>query len=172
MDESNLMSVATRLEKNKWGSAHRATNISKELRDTIEQRLRKGHAITQIAREEHTSPSTVIAIREQMQEADPEFYRTSTVGQLKRITKRGLDTIEETFEVMQQEGVEPKNLMALSVSLGILMDKCANLSGDAPATVVEHRLKLDASQVNALIASKRPATEVEVIDVTPVQAVA
>jgi hypothetical protein len=167
MDEVKLSTVSERLAKGSDQQRYKASNISPDKRAKIEEMLRRGVALFKIATDTASSTNTVTAVRDQLLEREPEMFRSHMATSLQRVANKTLGTIERGIDSMADGEVKPNQLAGLSVSLGILLDKHAGLTGHAPQVVVEHRLKVDSDTVARLVKS-RDAIEVEgeVLDVT------
>lgn len=161
-----LETVEQRLVASKDITRFTGNNLSPEIKAGIEERLRRGVAITKIARELQCSPSTVLSLRDRLTEEKPELFKASVGASLQRVAKRGVDVLEKAFDAMAEdpEALKPSQVAGVSVALGIVLDKVAQLSGDQQVQVVEHRLKIDAGTVSELLGRANTPKMVEKVD--------
>lgn len=146
-----------RFEKN---DLHTGNGIPTEKKERIQQLLSEGMSSNQIAQELKTSRNTVHAIRDNMEDAgkfELGTWKKQTVASLAKFVNKGSSRLEQ----------EVDNIPAgqLPLALAIAIDKIMALQ-DAPAVVVEHRLRISADDINGLL--KVPKQEQrEVIDIEP-----
>lgn len=143
-----------RFEKN---DQHKGTKIPAEKRDKIEKLLLEGMSSNQISQELETSRNTVHAIRDQMEDTgkfDLGTWKKQTVSNLAKFVNKGSTRLE----------AEVENIPAgqLPLALAIAIDKIMALQ-DAPAVVVEHRLRISADDINGMLKVKK---QEEFIDIT------
>lgn len=144
-----------RFEKN---DKHKGTKIPPKKKAEIEKLLAEGMSSNQISQELSTSRNTVHAIRDQMEDTgkfDLGTWKKQTVSNLAKFVNRGSTRLE----------AEVDNIPAgqLPLALAIAIDKIMALQ-DAPAVVVEHRLRISADDINGMLKVKKQA---EVIDIEP-----
>lgn len=164
------MTVEQRLARGADIKNYKATHISAEKRTRIEDMLKRGVGIVRTAQETGSSANTVTAIRDQLIERQPELFKAHLAGNLQRIANKTAAKIEDGLDQLHE--VKAGQLPGLSVSLGIIVDKLAQLQGETSVQVVEHRLKIDADTVSSLIKARQDASSddpghVDVINVTP-----
>lgn len=135
-----------------------------EKRARIEEMLRKGIGVVRTAQETGSSHNTVMVIRDQLMEREPGIFKASLVNNLQRIAIKTAATIERGIDQLEDKEIGTGNLAQLSVTLGISLDKLANLSGEQQIQVVEHRLKIDAGTVSSLIKARQEAQEAKIIE--------
>lgn len=143
-----------RFEKN---DQHKGTKIPAKKREKIEELLADGMSSNQISQELATSRNTVHAIRDQMEDTgkfDLGTWKKQTVHNLAKFVNKGSTRLAEEVE----------NIPAgqLPLALAIAIDKIMALQ-DAPAVVVEHRLRISADDINGLLKVPKQA---DIIDVT------
>lgn len=143
-----------RFEKN---DQHKGTKIPASKRKKIEDLLQDGMSAKQISTELQASRNTVMAVRDQMEDAgkfDLGTWKKNTVSNLAKFVNRGSTRLE----------AEVDNIPAgqLPLALAIAIDKIMALQ-DAPAVVVEHRLRISADDINGLLKVKK---QDEIVDVS------
>ena len=109
---------------------------------------------------------TVVVIRDQLMESQPELFKRHMAGNLHRIANKTAAVIERSVDNMVEEGVKPNQVPGLSVALGILLDKQAQLMGETPVSVVEHRHLLDPEAIKSALLRVAGAESPEPINVT------
>lgn len=128
--------------------------MPKEKRDKVEGLLKDGHGVNSVVEQTGVNNNTVIAIKKEMEaKGGFEFgtWKKNTAKIMSEIVTRGSERLMTEID----------NIPAgqLPLAIAIMTDK-AMLLQDAPAVVVEHRLKVSHQDINAMIRG-------EVIDVTP-----
>lgn len=129
-------------------------NIPKEKREKAEALLKDGIGTNAVTRETGISKPTVIAIKKDMEDNggfELGTWKKQTASLYAEIVARGAGRLRE----------EICNIPAgqLPLTLAILTDKVLALQ-DAPAVVVEHRLKVSHEDINQMLKG-------EVIDLPP-----
>jgi hypothetical protein len=142
-----------RFEKN---DQHKGTKIPAPKRKKIEELLLDGMSAKQVSGEVQASRNTVIAIRDQMEDAgkfDLGSWKKQTVSNLAKFVNKGSTRLE----------AEVENIPAgqLPLALAIAIDKIMALQ-DAPAVVVEHRLRISADDINGMLKVKKQDEFVDV----------
>lgn len=164
--EISLEPVTTRLNRGSDMAARTALNISPEKRAKIEELLKKGVGIYRVAVETSSGNGTVTLVRDQLMETQPELFKKHMAGNLHRIANKTAAVIERSVDNMVEEGVKPNQVPGLSVALGILLDKQAQLMGETPVSVVEHRHLLDPEAIKTALLRVAGADSPEPINVT------
>lgn len=164
--EVSLEPITTRLARGSDMAARSALNISPEKRAKIEELLKKGVGIFRVAVETSSGNGTVTLIRDQLMESQPELFKKHMAGALHRIANKTAAVIEKSVDNMVEEGVKPNQVPGLSVALGILLDKQAQLMGETPVSVVEHRHSLDSEAIKTALLRMSGADAPEPINVT------
>ena len=146
-----------RFEKN---DLHTGDGIPTEKKAKIQQLLTEGMSANQIAQELQTSRNTVHAIRDKMEDAgkfELGTWKKQTVASLAKFVSKGSSRLEQ----------EVDNIPAgqLPLALAIAIDKIIALQ-DAPAVVVEHRLRISTDDINVLLKVPKK-DEREVFDIDP-----
>lgn len=128
--------------------------LPKEKQDKVREMLQDGSGATEIRAVTGVDRSTVIGMRNHM-ENNSEFqlgtWKKQTASLMSQIVSRGSTRLLE----------EIQNIPAgqLPLAIAIMTDKVMQLQ-DAPAVVVEHRLRVSHDDINAMIKG-------EVIDIPP-----
>ena len=167
-----LVTVAQKIAKGKDFERFVATQLSPEKRAEIERLLCSGTGIVRTAHQLNASPSTVMRVRDELMESDPEQFKRLLSGTLRRVAGKAINRIEQGLDEMTE--VKSSSIPGISVSLGIIVDKLQVLSGDSPISVVEHRHKIDADSLSRLLESQQRSQRndeivVEAVDVTEVK---
>lgn len=165
VDEGALLTIEQKLARGKDLQNFKATQVDPEKIKAIETLIKKGMGLHAIAREVHSSTSTIAVIRDRLIEREPTLFKSHMAASLQRLANKTASTIERGIDEMEHQEIKPTQLVGLSVALGIILDKAALLNGDVPTTVVEHRLTIDTAAVNELIANSK-RSDGDVIDVT------
>jgi hypothetical protein len=144
-----------RFEKN---DKHKGTKIPPKKKEKIEELLLEGMSSNQISQELATSRNTVHAIRDQMEDAgkfDLGTWKKQTVHNLAKFVNKGSTRLE----------AEVENIPAgqLPLALAIAIDKIMALQ-DAPAVVVEHRLRISADDINGMLKVQKKADIIDISD--------
>jgi len=164
--EVSLETVDRRLARGSDAAARTALNISPEKRAKIEALLKAGQGIVRTAIETSSSSGTVATIRDQLIESQPELFKKHMAGTLHRIANKTAAVIEKSIESMEEQGVKPNQVPGLSVALGIILDKQAQLMGETPVSVVEVRHSVDPEAIKTALVRLSERTEPEAINVT------
>lgn len=146
-----------RFEKN---DLHTGDGIPTEKKEKIQQLLTEGMSANQIAQELQTSRNTVHAIRDKMEDAgkfELGTWKKQTIANLAKFVNKGSVRLEQEVE----------NIPAgqLPLALAIAIDKIMALQ-DAPAVVVEHRLRISADDINGMLKVPKK-DERQVFDIDP-----
>lgn len=160
--EIALQTVDSRLARGKDHAARSALNISPEKRKAIEDMLRKGVGIVRTAMETSSGTGTVAVIRDQLLETEPELFKRHMLGTLQHLANKTAATIQRGLEGLDQQEIKAGQIPGLSVALGIILDKAQVMAGEPTVSVVEHRVKVDADLVRAMIGEPKKAEPVDV----------
>lgn len=134
---------------------HKGTKLDPEKRQEIESMLADGTSIKQIADELQASRNTVAAVRDDMEDAgkfDLGTWKKQTIGSLSKFVSKGSSRLEKEVENI------PAGQLPLAIAIAI--DKIMALQ-DAPAVVVEHRLRISADDINTLLKVKKEPTVID-----------
>ena len=164
--EVSLETVDRRLHRGPDAAARTALNISDAKRAKIEELLKKGTGVVRTAQETSSGHATVALIRDQLLEREPELFKKHMAGTLHRIANKTAAVIEKSIDNMVEEGVKPNQVPGLSVALGILVDKQAQLMGETPVSVLEVRHSVDPEAIKTALVRLAERTEPEAINVT------
>jgi hypothetical protein len=129
-------------------------NIPKEKREKAEQMLKDGQGASAIHRETGLARQTITAVKKDLEDNggfELGTWKKQTASLYAEIVARGASRLRE----------EICNIPAgqLPLTLAILTDKVMALQ-DAPAVVVEHRLKVSHDDINQMLKG-------EIIDLPP-----
>lgn len=160
--EVTLETVDSRLARGTDMQARTAANIAPEKRAAIEDMLRKGVPVSKIAIETSSGNGTVALVRDELLEREPELFKRHMLGTLHRIANKAAATIERGLGQLDQQDIKAGQIPGLSVALGILLDKSQILAGEPTVSVVEHRVKVDADLVRAMIGEPKRVEPLEV----------
>lgn len=163
-----LQTVDARLATGADSAGFNGNALAPEKRAWIEDLIRKGHSLSSIADETRSSRSTVALVRDKLVAREPGAYKAHMASTLQRVANKAVALVEQGIDRLEGAELGTGQIVQLSVSAGILMDKLAGLSGDA-VQVVEHRVKVDADAVRALVGARKEekTVQADVIDVTP-----
>jgi hypothetical protein len=132
--------------------------VAPEKRAKVVEMIEAGESMKQIVREVGVAKDTAIAIRRAEEDKrgglDLNTWKKNTAATLSEVVSKGANRLLS----------EVDNIPAgqLPLALAILTDKVMALQ-DAPAVVVEHRLRVSHEDINRMLKG-----EAEVIDITPV----
>jgi IS30 family transposase len=161
-----LQRVSDRLANGKDRQRFTAANVSDAKRKEIEEALKRGLGIVHIAQDVGASPTTVGVIRDQLIAREPDAFKKHMAGNLQRIANKAAGTIEQAIDDLAQQGLKPNQVPGLSVALGILIDKQAQLLGETPVSVVEVRHSVDPEAIKTALVKLSERNEPEAINVT------
>lgn len=136
------------------------SRLAPERRAEMERMLQDGTSVNQITEQLKASKNTVLMVRDQMEDSgkfDLGNWKKQTISNLAKFVNKGSVRLEQEVE----------NIPAgqLPLALAIAIDKIMALQ-DAPAVVVEHRLRISADDINTLLKVPKQADQ-PVIDVEP-----
>lgn len=128
--------------------------LPKEKQVKIKQMLEDGCGANEIVRETGVNKPTILAVRNDLDDSkgfELGTWKKNTANTLSQIVTKG-----STRLLSEIDNINPAQL---PLALAILTDKIMALQ-DAPAVIVEHRLRVSHDDINAMLKG-------EVIDVTP-----
>ncbi len=128
-------------------SGHNANRIDAERKQAVEELLRKGTPIAEIAATQHMSPNNVIAIKRQMPEA------TGLRDEFKATTVRNLKAFVQSASQKLVDELDSLHVSQIPIAMGIAIDKIQALQ-DQPQAVVEHRFSIDHASLDKLLKSR------------------
>ena len=128
-------------------SEHNASRISKERKDAVEQSLREGTPILEIAKANKMSPNNVMAIKREMPES------TGLRDEFKATTVRNLKTFVQQASQKLVAEIDNLHVSQIPIAMGIAIDKIQSLQ-DQPTAVVEHRFSITHDTINKLLKEK------------------
>ena len=128
-------------------SGHNASRIDAERKQAVEELLRKGVAISEIAANQHMSPNNVMAIKRQMPEA------TGLRDEFKATTVRNLKSFVQSASQKLVDELDSLHVSQIPIAMGIAIDKIQALQ-DQPQAVVEHRFSIDHASLDKLLKSR------------------
>ena len=128
-------------------SNHNAKRVSKERRDVVEQKLREGTPILEIAKEVQMSPNNVTAIKKEMPES------TGLQDEFKAVTVRNLKAFVQQASHKLLTELDDLHVSQIPIAMGIAIDKLQTLQ-DQPQAVVEHRFSISHDAIDKLLKSK------------------
>lgn len=132
--------------------------VAPEKRAKVVEMIEAGESMKQIVREVGVAKDTAIAIRRAEEDkrggVDLNTWKKNTANTLSQVVNRGAQRLLDG---------EIENIPAgqLPLALAILTDKVLALQ-DAPAVVVEHRLRISHEDINKMLKG-----EADIIDITP-----
>lgn len=128
-------------------SDHNASRITKERRDAVEQGLRDGVPILEIAKANKMSPNNVMAIKRDMPES------TGLRDEFKAVTVRNLKNFVQQASHKLVAELDNLHVSQIPIAMGIAIDKIQSLQ-DQPTAVVEHRFSISHDSINKLLKDK------------------
>jgi len=131
-------------------SNHNASRLKPEKRTAIEQGLREGKPILEVAKETKTSPNNVMAVKKSMPECTglQDEFKATTVRNLKSFVQRASQKLVDELDTL--------HVSQIPIAMGIAIDKIGALQ-DQPTAVVEHRFSITHDSINKLLTSKGKA---------------
>ncbi len=141
-------------------SDHNASRVDPVRRQAVEELLRAGRPIDEIAKLQRMSPNNVMAIKRSMPES------TGLNDEFKAATVRNLKSFVQQASQKLVDELDSLHVSQIPIAMGIAIDKIQALQ-DQPQAVVEHRFTIDHKSLDQLLKSRgkdlRSAKEV-VID--------
>lgn len=135
--------------------------IPDEKREAIIADLKEGLGVVACAKKHETSTHAVTALKNKLEDESEGFnlvsWKKSTAATLSHFVSKGSERLVKEIDDMP--------LASLPIAIAVAIDKIQALH-DQPQTVVEHRLRIDQSQVNELLRSEGMVIEGEFTEVT------
>lgn len=141
-------------------SNHNATRVSEERRQQVEEMLRQGTPVLEVAKLAKMSPNNVTAIKKAMPESTglQDEFKATTVRNLKAFVQRASQKLVDELDSL--------HVSQVPIAMGIAIDKIQTLQ-DQPQAVVEHRFSITHETLDKLLKSKgvgQDGKKFEVID--------
>ena len=150
-------------------SNHNGSRLSANKRSSIEQGLREGKPILEVAKETKTSPNNVVAVKRSMPECTglQDEFKATTVRNLKSFVQRASQKLVDELDAL--------HVSQIPIAMGIAIDKISTLQ-DQPTAVVEHRFSITHDSINklltargkALLKAKEDTIDAEIVEEKPV----
>ena len=128
-------------------SDHNASRISDERRQQVEEMLRAGTPVLEVAKLAKMSPNNVTAIKKAMPESTglQDEFKATTVRNLKAFVQRASQKLVDELDSL--------HVSQVPIAMGIAIDKIQTLQ-DQPQAVVEHRFSITHETLDNLLKSK------------------
>lgn len=126
---------------------HNAKHISEERKKEVEELLRKGTPVLEVAKLAKMSPNNVTAIKKAMPES------TGLRDEFKATTVRNLKSFVQQASQKLVDEIDSLHVSQIPIAMGIAIDKIQTLQ-DQPQAVVEHRLSISHESLSKLLQSK------------------
>lgn len=128
-------------------SDHNASRVDAERRQAVEEALRAGMPILDIAKTQKMSPNNVMAIKRSMPES------TGLRDEFKATTVRNLKSFVQQASQKLVDELDSLHVSQIPIAMGIAIDKIQALQ-DQPQAVVEHRFSIDHATLDKLLKSR------------------
>jgi hypothetical protein len=128
-------------------SDHNASRVDPARRQAVEELLRAGRPIDEIAKLQRMSPNNVIAIKRSMPES------TGLNDEFKAATVRNLKSFVQQASQKLVDELDSLHVSQIPIAMGIAIDKIQALQ-DQPQAVVEHRFTIDHKSLDQLLKSR------------------
>jgi hypothetical protein len=128
-------------------SEHNASRIDPARREAVQEALRAGTPILEIAKEHKMSPNNVMAIKREMPES------TGLRDEFKSVTVRNLKNFVQQASHKLVAELDNLHVSQIPIAMGIAIDKIQSLQ-DQPTAVVEHRFSITHDTINKLLKEK------------------
>jgi hypothetical protein len=128
-------------------SDHNASRVDPARRQAVEELLRAGRPIDEIAKLQRMSPNNVMAIKRSMPEA------TGLNDEFKAATVRNLKSFVQQASQKLVDELDSLHVSQIPIAMGIAIDKIQALQ-DQPQAVVEHRFTIDHKSLDQLLKSR------------------
>lgn len=128
-------------------SDHNASRVDPQRRAAVEELLRAGRPIDEIAKLQRMSPNNVMAIKRSMPEA------TGLNDEFKAATVRNLKSFVQQASQKLVDELDNLHVSQIPIAMGIAIDKIQALQ-DQPQAVVEHRFTIDHKSLDQLLKSR------------------
>lgn len=128
-------------------SNHNASRISDERKQQVEEMLRAGTPVLEVAKLAKMSPNNVTAIKKAMPESTglQDEFKATTVRNLKAFVQRASQKLVDELDSL--------HVSQVPIAMGIAIDKIQTLQ-DQPQAVVEHRFSISHETLDKLLKSK------------------
>jgi hypothetical protein len=126
---------------------HNAKHISEERKKEVEELLRKGTPVLEVAKLAKMSPNNVTAIKKAMPESTGlrDEFKATTVRNLKAFVQRASQKLVDELDNL--------HVSQVPIAMGIAIDKIQTLQ-DQPQAVVEHRFSVSHEALDKLLKAK------------------
>jgi len=143
-------------------SNHSAKRVSKERRDKVEELLRAGMPVLEVAKEVKMSPNNVTAIKKSMPESTglQDEFKATTVRNLRAFVQRASQKLVDELDNL--------HVSQVPIAMGIAIDKIQTLQ-DQPQAVVEHRFSISHEALSAMLKSKGQGVKLDSEDAIEVE---
>jgi hypothetical protein len=128
-------------------SDHNASRVDPARRQAVEELLRAGRPIDEIAKVQRMSPNNVMAIKRSMPES------TGLNDEFKAATVRNLKSFVQQASQKLVDELDSLHVSQIPIAMGIAIDKIQALQ-DQPQAVVEHRFTIDHKSLDQLLKSR------------------
>lgn len=128
-------------------SDHNASRVDPQRRTAVEELLRAGRPIDEIAKLQRMSPNNVMAIKRSMPEV------TGLNDEFKAATVRNLKSFVQQASQKLVDELDSLHVSQIPIAMGIAIDKIQALQ-DQPQAVVEHRFTIDHKSLDQLLKSR------------------
>ncbi len=128
-------------------SDHNASRVDPVRRQAVEELLRAGRPIDEIAKLQRMSPNNVMAIKRSMPES------TGLNDEFKAATVRNLKSFVQQASQKLVDELDSLHVSQIPIAMGIAIDKIQALQ-DQPQAVVEHRFTIDHKSLDQLLKSR------------------
>ncbi len=125
-------------------SDHNASRVDPVRRQAVEELLRAGRPIDEIAKLQRMSPNNVMAIKRSMPES------TGLNDEFKAATVRNLKSFVQQASQKLVDELDSLHVSQIPIAMGIAIDKIQALQ-DQPQAVVEHRFTIDHKSLDQLL---------------------
>jgi len=128
-------------------SNHNAKRVSEERKQQVEELLRAGTPVLEVAKLAKMSPNNVTAIKKTMPESTglQDEFKATTVRNLKAFVQRASQKLVDELDSL--------HVSQVPIAMGIAIDKILTLQ-DQPQAVVEHRFSISHETLDKLLKSK------------------
>jgi hypothetical protein len=135
-------------------SNHTGKRVSKERRAQVEELLRSGVPILDVAKTVRMSPNNVMAIKRDMPETTglKDEFKATTVRNLKAFVQRASQKLVDELDSL--------HVSQIPIAMGISIDKI-NALQDQPQAVVEHRFSISHDALDKLLKAKGQGVRVD-----------
>ena len=139
-------------------SRHNGEKVPEEVKALVIESIKAGHGIVATAQKLDLAPSTVTAIRNAAEDADPELglslWKRSTAATLRHFVSRGAERLVSEIEQIP--------LANLPIALAVCIDKIQALNSE-PQVVVQHRLMISHDDLKSMLDSEGVVLDAELV---------